>query len=119
MRRRFTKAQRLRKAAEFGSVLKRGIKVVTPCLVLMGRIRENGDGQARLGIIITRKVGKAHVRNRFKRQIREIFRLRPQVPHDLEVVVIARHTATVASTAEIARCFESAMQQMRNRLKIS
>ncbi|MCL2777593.1 MAG: ribonuclease P protein component [Polyangiaceae bacterium] len=48
-------------------------------------------GFARLGIIVTKKVGNAPTRNRIKRLCRECFRLWPKfVPTGVDLVVIAR-----------------------------
>jgi ribonuclease P protein component len=60
-----------------------------------------GEG-ARLGITVTRRVGKAVTRNRVKRQIRECFRRRRRLlGAGLDVVVIARGGAAQLLTAEV------------------
>lgn len=57
---------------------------------------------ARLGITVTRRVGKAVTRNRLKRQIRECFRRRRALlDAGLDVVVIARGGAAGLLTPEV------------------
>ncbi len=59
------------------------------CLVVFGHA--NGLSHPRLGLSVSRKVGGAVVRNRWKRLLREAFRLtRPQLPAGIDLIVIPR-----------------------------
>jgi ribonuclease P protein component len=59
---------------------------------------------SRLGLVVSRRVGGAVVRNRVKRVVREWFRRnRAAFPGDLELVVIARSEAAKLSTGEAWR----------------
>ncbi len=56
----------------------------------------------RIGIITSRRVGGAVVRNRVRRRFREIVRVdRPQLISSCWLVLIARHRAAAASFAEL------------------
>ncbi len=53
----------------------------------------NELGRTRLGLSVSRKVGGAVERNRWKRRMREAFRLnRKSLPEGLDVIAVARTT---------------------------
>ena len=66
------KEYRLRKNADFRKVYRSAKSVSTRYLVLYPKARK-GDG-IRIGFSISKKVGKANVRNYYKRRLREIVR---------------------------------------------
>ena len=68
----FKKKERLRLRRDFDKVFKEGRMVQNDYLVML--YRKNGLGHIRIGIIVKRKFGKAHKRNKIKRWIREIYR---------------------------------------------
>ena len=62
----------------------------------------NLDSLLRIGITVTKKFGKAHERNRFKRMVREAFRLcKDRLPQGIDILVKPRSSAKDASLADI------------------
>ena len=62
----------------------------------------NEHGNARLGLSVSRKVGKAVTRNTVRRRLREVFRLCvSEIPGDLDLVVSARPAAAGATFEEL------------------
>jgi ribonuclease P protein component len=89
--RRFTFPQdrRLKKPAEFDRCYAR--KKSASDAVLIVYACENGLGHPRLGCSVSRKVGNAVVRNRYKRLFREAFRLAQHgLPPGTDFVLIPR-----------------------------
>lgn len=82
----FPKSVRLRTSPEFDRVYRSKHYAADGVLVICGA--RNGTEVTRLGLSVSRKVGNAVVRNRWKRQIREAFRKqRVDLPVGLDLVV--------------------------------
>jgi ribonuclease P protein component len=111
---RFPKRVRLRKRREFLLVQGQGAKLsADPLLALVLR---NGLAQTRLGITVSTKVGKAVVRTRLRRQLRELFRKRKDsLPKGLDVVLIARTSAANAPFKTLERAFLDIMRKLSGR----
>src|SRR3712207_8572250 len=67
------KKYKIRKNSEFRIVYKRGRSFSNKLLVLY--VKRNGTNFNRLGISVSKKVGKSVIRSRVKRLIRESYRL--------------------------------------------
>lgn len=66
------KSRTLNLNSQFTRIYKSGASCVRPTLVVYAR--PNNLGFNRLGVTVTKKIGKAHIRNRAKRRLREVFR---------------------------------------------
>lgn len=74
---------------QFRRVYKSGSSAVRPTLVLYAK--QNGLKINRLGITVSKKIGKACVRNRSKRRIREVYRANQmQLECGFDFVIVAR-----------------------------
>jgi ribonuclease P protein component len=72
---------------------------------------------SRLGLVVSRKVGGAVVRARWKRCLREAFRLaQHDLPKGLDLVVLPRPQAT-ATMPLVRESLQSLTLRLQNRLK--
>lgn len=98
---RFPKTARLRQTKDFTRVREHG-KSAQARLIRVGLLRTGGDEPPKVGIITSRRVGGAVVRNKVRRRLREILKFcLPQIPAGLLVVVVAKSTAAVASFEQL------------------
>ena len=82
---------RLSRSRDFDTVYRRGRSVSTRYLVLYWFPREDEVDDPRLGLAVPKGVGPAVVRNRAKRQLRELWRARlDRIPGGRDYVLIVR-----------------------------
>lgn len=90
---RFPKSARLLNSREFERVHLGNVFAADAVLVVKGV--ENGTDETRLGLAVSKRVGNAVVRNRWKRLIREAFRRqRCEMPEGMDLVVRPKRGAT-------------------------
>ena len=73
----------------FQRLYRKGNSAVSPNLALY--VRKNGRDVSRLGLTVSTKVGKAVVRNRTRRRLREVYRTNEEkLQSGYDVVIVAR-----------------------------
>lgn len=111
-----SREERLRKRGDFLGAYSRGEKVHTAHFVLY--VADNGGRGPRLGVTVSRRIGKAAVRNRVKRRLREIFRLnKTRIPPHRDLVVNVKRAAASASLRTLEASFLGALDRWKCRRK--
>jgi ribonuclease P protein component len=111
---RFPKRLHLLKASEFERVFAARNSAVNPWLAIYGAA--NDVGHPRLGLTVSRKIGGAVERNRWKRLIREAFRLTQHRLPALDVVCVARSPAP-PTLAQLMEMIPSMVERIDRRIQ--
>jgi len=110
--------QRLLSSRQFRMVYDRGRKFNTPFFSAFFLL--TNDGHQRMGLTTTRKIGGAVLRNRCRRRLREVFRLRNQASLDgvsFDLVLNVKPTTASADYREIEASFSQTLLRFRHSIE--
>ena len=94
----------LKENYEFRRTYQKGVSAVSPVMVLY--CRKNRLGRNRLGLVSSKKLGHAVVRNRCRRRLREVYRLeKPQLKTGYDIILVARSRTATAPWLELQKQF--------------
>ena len=91
------------KTEQYALIYDKGSSWVSSLLVI--KALPNGLSLSRYGFSVSKRVGKAVIRNRVKRLLREILRLTPLEP-GWDIIFIARPAAATADYASLKKSVE-------------
>ena len=114
----FPKSRRLLRRADFQRVYSEGDKIPGPYFLLFS-LRREPPGPCRIGLTASRKVGKAVVRNRAKRLLREAVRRHwDATPDGYDCVLHVRRQIREAGYADVEAEVLRTMRRARAKLKV-
>jgi len=110
---KFPRHERLRKRSEFKKADKNKIaRLVTKNLIILAA--PNQHPHARIGLTVSKKIGIAVQRNRFKRILREVYRRNKQLfPAGFDFILIAKKSETDPSYPELFQEIAKALGSYR------
>ena len=96
---------------EFRRIYRKGKSAVAPAMVLY--CQRNRQGRTRLGVTVSTKLGKAVVRNRVRRRLREIWRLnKKDMEQGWDIILVARVRAVETSYQKLEKTYLSLLKEV-------
>lgn len=105
------KNEKVRKRKDYQEAYDKGVRYRSENFIVL--VKVNPTGAKRLGITVSKKVGKkAVIRNRIKRLIREFFRLnKDRFPDSKDIVIIARNDISSFTYQDVCVEFEKLFEK--------
>jgi len=108
---RFQRASRIKKGGDFVRLRQEGERLTIGCLIANWR-RLHPGASSRLGVITSRRIGGAVVRNRARRLLRESFRVnQARLIEPIGLVLIARPSIARKGFLEVERDFLTSLRK--------
>ena len=108
---RLGRASRLRQSRDFARLRQQGERLALGCLIANWNKLPEG-GASRLGVVTSRKVGCAVVRNRVRRLLRESFRLHQhEFGQPMELILVARPSIANRTFSEVEKDFLATLRR--------
>ena len=100
---KFCNTDGIKKDSDFRRIYQKGKSFADRNLVIY--TKQNGQKKSRIGISVSKKVGKANVRNKVRRYIKEAYRLNvdPEIKNGIDIVFIARINSSNCSYWDIEK----------------
>lgn len=103
-------SERLTRAADFAEVRRTGRMVSEPSLTLCYKLRAGSTRRA--GFVVGKKLGKATVRNRIRRRLKEAYRLaKSSIKPGVDLVLTARPGAANCDYWALDRTFRNLLRR--------
>jgi ribonuclease P protein component len=103
-------SRRIRRRGEFQRVFDGGRRAHGRYLTIIAAPAPGPD--SRLGIVASKKLGGAVVRNRAKRLIREMFGTQPRPDRPSDLVIIAKPSVVHVDTSEVVTDYRSTLRRL-------
>lgn len=110
---RFNRQARIKQGRDFARTREGGERLTIGCLIANWR-RLPAEGSSRLGVITSRRVGGAVVRNRARRLLREAFRLHQHsLASAVDLVLVARPSIAGKEYADVEKDFLTTLRKAK------
>ena len=105
------KEYRVKKSQDFDNIIRKKQSFANRQFVIY--YQENKLDHMRLGISVSKKLGKAHERNRLKRYVRESFKTRKDFLKNYDIIIIVRPAAKGLSFLEFGSSSDHVLKRSK------
>ena len=102
---------RVKKSQDFDNIIRKKQSFANRQFVIY--YQENKLDHMRLGISVSKKLGKAHERNRLKRYVRESFKTRKDFLKNYDIIIIVRPAAKGLSFLEFGSSIDHVLKRSK------